>query len=70
MVQKQGKFPSIWIQCQFEPDENGDIKKVWDVSVKMKAFMKANHINMSSKEEAIKYCLDTYGRYDSIRENY
>jgi hypothetical protein len=32
--------------------------------------MKANHINMSSKEEAIKYYLDTYGRYDSIRENY
>ncbi len=47
-----------------------DIKKVWDVSIKMKASMKANHINMSSKEEAIKYCLDTYGRYDSIRENY
>ncbi len=22
MVQKPDKFPSIWIQCQFEPDEN------------------------------------------------
>jgi hypothetical protein len=43
-------------------------REVWDISVKMNARIKAAHFEKESKEEAINFCIENYGGYDSIKE--
>lgn len=54
------KYPSIWIT---KISENN-----WNISVKLRADMKATNYTKGSKAEAIKFCEENYGGYSSIKE--
>lgn len=58
------KYPSIWITQILSPE----FKKVYDISVKLRADLKPLHYTKNTKEEAIKFCNDYYGGYNSIKE--
>lgn len=61
------KYPSVWITKILK--ENGPvIKEIWDISVKMNAKIKAVHYEKDTKQEAIDFCIENYGGYDSIKE--
>jgi hypothetical protein len=59
------KYPSVWITKILKEDPT---REVWDISVKMNARIKAAHFEKESKEEAINFCIENYGGYDSIKE--
>ena len=61
------EYPSIWITEQIEPDVNGKPIVVWDISVKLKADLEPVHYNKPTLEEAKIFCIDRYGKYDSIK---
>lgn len=58
------KYPSIWITEVLTPK---GIK--WDVSVKLRADMTPKHFRKNTKQEAISFCDEYYGGYNSLIEN-
>ena len=59
------KYPSVWITKILKEDPT---REVWDISIKMNAELEATHFEKESKEEAINFCIENYGGYDSIKE--
>ena len=60
------KYPSVWITKILKGDNIPE--EVWDISVKLNAEIKATHYEKKTKEEAIEFCYENYGGYDSIKE--
>jgi len=59
------RYPSVWITKILKEDPT---REIWDISVKMNARLEAAHYEKESKEEAINFCIENYGKYDSIKE--
>jgi hypothetical protein len=64
------QYPSIWITEQLEPDTNGMPRKVFDISVKLTADSKPVHYNKYSEKDAIEFCNNRFGGYNSIKKAY
>lgn len=62
------KYPSVWIIKKMQINENNDVQAVYDISVKMSAELEPAHFIKYTKQEAIDFCNDNYGGYDSITE--
>lgn len=58
------KYPSVWITKVLGENQ----QPVYDISVKMRADMEPTHFTKPTKEEAISFCNDNYGGYNSIKE--
>lgn len=61
-------YPSIWIIERFVND-NGKMLKKFDISAKLSATLPAVHYFKDKLEEAKKFCLERFGKYDSVRKD-
>ena len=70
MKKLKSRWPSVWITEQLEPMGGNEIKKVFDISVKLNALATPVHYNKFSKSEAEQFCTERYGGYTSFRKAY
>lgn len=62
------KYPSVWVTQRFV-HEDGKMIKRFDISVKLSATIPATHYFKDNEDEAIKFCLERFGKYDSLRKD-
>lgn len=62
------KYPSVWITQKFV-QENGKMTKKFEISVKLAANIPAVSYIKDNEDEAIKFCLERFGKYDSLRKD-
>ena len=62
------KYPSVWITQKLV--YNGrKLEKKFDISVKLSAMLPATHYTKDTEDEAIKFCIERFGKYDSLRKD-
>lgn len=62
------KYPSVWITQRFV-HENGKMVRKYDISVKLSATIPAVHYFKETEDEAKKFCVERFGKYDSFRND-
>ena len=45
------------------------LEKKFDISVKLSAMLPATHYTKDTEDEAIKFCIERFGKYDSLRKD-
>lgn len=62
------KYPSVWITQKLVHDGR-KLEKKFDINVKLSAMLPATHYTKDTEDEAIKFCIERFGKYDSLRKD-
>lgn len=62
------KYPSVWITQKLVHDGRKLAKK-FDISIKLSAMFPATYYTKDTEDEAIKFCIEHFGKYNSLRKD-